>query len=74
MIRVRHLRLTCDQLWVNARLARINGRWIASADTPDGPTLACAFSASDALAEALRPFDGLVEELLGSLPDYVLQG
>jgi hypothetical protein len=26
-------------LWVEVRLTHIDGRWIASADTPDGPSL-----------------------------------
>ena len=31
------LRLTCSVFWVDVRLREINGRWIASADTPDVP-------------------------------------
>src|SRR5919106_4403297 len=30
-------RLKRHALWVNVRLREMNGRWLASADTPDGP-------------------------------------
>jgi hypothetical protein len=33
------LRLTCAVFWVDVRLQEINGRWIASAGTPHGPSL-----------------------------------
>src|SRR5919106_4976704 len=33
------LRLRCSAFWVDVRLREINGRWIASADTLDGPSL-----------------------------------
>ena len=45
-----------------------NGRWIASADTPDGPSLGCGTDAFEALWQALEPFEGVVGELLASLP------
>ncbi len=32
------LRLTCSSFWVDVRLRELNGRWIASADTPDAPS------------------------------------
>lgn len=32
------LRLVCSPFWVDVRLRETNGRWIASADTSDGPS------------------------------------
>ena len=34
-----YLRLSCTEFWVDVRLAAMNARWLASADTPDGPSL-----------------------------------
>jgi hypothetical protein len=62
------LRLTCSPFWVDVRLREINGRWIASADRPDGPSLGLGQRAIDAVAQALEPFDGIVDELLASVP------
>ena len=62
------LRLTCTDFWVDVRLREVNGRWIASADTPDGPSLGLGLEAVDAIQQALEPFDGIVDELLASLP------
>jgi hypothetical protein len=62
------LRLTCSAIWVEVRLREINGRWIASADTPDGPSLGLGLEARDAVEGALEPFAGIVDELLASLP------
>lgn len=63
------LRLHCTLFYVDVRLREFNGRWVASADTPDGPTLGWGMSAVDALWMALEPFDGVIEELLASLSD-----
>ena len=63
------MRLTCAPLWVDVRLREIDGRWIASADTPDGPSLERGEQAIDAIAAALEPFEGIVDELLASVPD-----
>ena len=63
------LRLGCSALWVDVRLREINGRWIASADTPDGPSLGLGERAIDAVEQALEPFEGIVSELLASVPD-----
>jgi hypothetical protein len=30
------MRLTCSQFYVDARLTEVDGRWLASADAPDG--------------------------------------
>lgn len=62
------LRLTCSAFWVDVRLREINGRWIASADTPDGPSLGLGEQEMQAIEEALRPFEGIVNELLASVP------
>jgi hypothetical protein len=63
-------RLTCSAsaFWVDVRLREINRRWIASADTPDGPSLGLGQRAVDAIEGALEPFEGIVDELLASLP------
>jgi hypothetical protein len=53
---------------VDVRLSQIEGRWLASADTPDGPSLGYAFDALAALYLALDPFQPAVDELLASLP------
>ena len=50
------LRLTCSAFWVDVRLREINGRWIASADTPDGPSLGLGELALEAIEQALEPF------------------
>jgi hypothetical protein len=62
------LRLSCSSFWVDVRLREINGRWIASADTPDGPSLGLGLDAVEAIEHALVPFEGIVDELLASLP------
>lgn len=62
------LRLTCSAFWVDVRLLEINGRWIASADTPDGPSLGLGERAIEAIENALEPFDGIVEELMATVP------
>ena len=62
-------RLQSEGFWVDVRLFEVNGRWIASADTVDGPTLGCGTDAFAALWHALEPFDGVVVgALLASLP------
>jgi hypothetical protein len=62
------LRLTCSSSWVDVRLREINGRWIASADTPAGPSLGLGLEAVEAVEHALLPFEGIADELLASLP------
>ena len=61
-------RLQCDAFWVDVRLLEVNGRWIASADTVDGPTLGLGTDAFAALWQALEPFAGVMADLLASLP------
>jgi hypothetical protein len=62
------LRLSCSTFWVEVRLLEINGRWIASADTLNGPSLGLGKGAIEAVEQALEPFAPLVEELMESLP------
>lgn len=38
-VSVRSVRLTCSEFYVDARLTEVEGRWLASADTPDGPSM-----------------------------------
>jgi hypothetical protein len=63
---VMHYRLSCRWVWVDVRLLTVGGRWIASADTTDGPSLGCADNPVAALWQALQPFDGVIDELLAS--------
>lgn len=58
----------CSDFWVDVRLLEVNGRWIGSADTVDGQSLGCGTTSFDALWQALEPFDGIIGELLASLP------
>ena len=41
---------------------------IASADTPDGPSLGLGERAFDAGEQALAPFEGITDELIASVP------
>ena len=61
-------RLSCSSFWVDVRPRELNARWIASTDKPDGPSLGIGEGAIEAVEEALAPFDGIVDELLASLP------
>jgi hypothetical protein len=63
-----HGRLYSQYFWVDARLSRQNGRWIASIDTPDGPSLGWGRTALSAMIGALEPFDGMAMDLLHSAP------
>ena len=67
------IRLTSSVFWVDVRVLEINGRWIASADTLDGPSLGTGEVATDAIRMALEPFDGMVDELLASVPSGSLR-
>jgi hypothetical protein len=68
-LRRHHLRLACRYLWVDCWIASVGGNWIASADTPEGPSLGWGNTPREALTEALRPFEGIIDELLDSAPD-----
>lgn len=50
------------------RLLELDGRWLASAMTPQGPTLGCGLSAFEALWIALHPYERVIGELLSSMP------
>lgn len=63
-----HGRLYCQYFWVDTRLSRANGRWLASVDTPDGPSLGWGRTAVSAMILALEPFEGMTMELLHSAP------
>jgi hypothetical protein len=65
---VMHYRLHSTAFWVDVRLLEVHGRWIASADTSDGPSLGCGCGPFEALWGALEPFDFVVDELLASMP------
>jgi hypothetical protein len=69
MMRVRELRLHSSWLLVKVRLLHLDGRWLASADTPDGPSLGLGRLPEEALFQALEPFAGIVEELMETVPD-----
>ena len=68
------MRLTCETFEVDVRLAHVNGRWVASADTPAGPTLGLGWLPREALEEALFPFGRVAEELLDDVPDVQYWG
>jgi len=57
-VAVRTLRLSYSEFYVDARLTEVQGRWLASADTPDDPSVGTGDTPVDALMEALRPFEG----------------
>jgi hypothetical protein len=67
------LRLSCRWFWVDVRVAAINGRWIASADTPHGPSLGVGWTPRQALISSLEAFEGVVDELLHTAPDELLE-
>lgn len=67
-----YLRLSCRALWVDVRVAGMNGRWMASADAPDGPSLGLGWTPRQALTRALEPFDGMIEDLLETAPEDLL--
>ena len=66
---VRTMRLVCSGFSADVRLTQFRGRWVASADTPQGPSLGLGWFPIDALEDALEPFDAFVEELMTSVPD-----
>ena len=55
---------------VDVRVLQVDGRWIASADTPDGPSLGSGAGPFEARREALQPFEGVMDELLASMPAF----
>lgn len=67
-MRVREIRLLSSLFWVDVRLSQLDGKWLASADTPDGPSLRLGRLPHLALVQALAPFAGVVDELMESVP------
>jgi hypothetical protein len=51
---VAKMRLYCPEFWVDMRVTEFDGAWLASADTPDGPTLGLAVGAVEAIGRRLR--------------------
>jgi hypothetical protein len=66
--RVRRLRLRCDLFFVDAQLIELDGKWLAAVETVGGPSLGWGRSRDAALVMALEPFDGMIDELLASVP------
>jgi hypothetical protein len=54
--------------FVDAHLLELNGRWLATVETPQGPSQGWGRSRDAALVMALAPFDGIVDELMASAP------
>jgi hypothetical protein len=48
--------------------ARSTGAGSPPADTPDGPSLGLGLEPREAIERALKPFEGIVDELLASVP------
>lgn len=71
-MRVRQLRPTSSLFWVDVRLVRLDGKWLASADTAVGPSLGLGRLPHEALIHALQPFDGVVDEPMDTVPDELL--
>lgn len=69
MTSVRTMRLVCSGFWADVRLTQLRGRWVASADTPNGPSIGLGWFPVDALEDALAPFDGFAEELMATIPE-----
>ena len=66
------LRLSCSWFWVDIRLNALNGRWVASVDLPDGPSVGTGSTPREAITQSLEGFAGVVDELLASAPDGLL--
>lgn len=71
---IRSFRLVASEFWVDVRLICIDGRWIASADTPHGPSLGLGRYPREALAHSLTWFEPATEELLESVPEILYWG
>ena len=69
MIRVHRLHLACASFWVDVRLLQADGKWLASADTADGPSIGLGWMPEEALMRALEVFGDVIDELLETVPD-----
>jgi hypothetical protein len=67
------MRLFCDDLWVDVRLTEFDGRWLASADAPEGPTLGWSTSPLAATIDALAPFGSRVDDLIMTAPPELFE-
>ena len=65
--------LSAGSLHVEVRWVHINQRWLASADTPRGPSLGCGLTPLAALWRALAAYPERIDALLISLPQDVLR-
>ncbi|HEX6139577.1 MAG TPA: hypothetical protein VF013_03835 [Candidatus Limnocylindria bacterium] len=54
---------------VEVRLTRVQGRWLASAQTLEGPTLGRDHSPFLAVSQALEPLGGQLMDVLGAMRD-----
>ena len=61
------LRLRCAEFYVDLRLLGVDGRWMAVADTPDGPSVGWGPLPINAAIMALEPFEGVLSELLSNV-------
>jgi hypothetical protein len=66
------VRLQCSWFWVDIRLNLVEGRWVASADLPEGPSLGVGETPRMAIADSLKGFEGVIDELLASVDPGVL--
>ncbi len=60
--------MKCEAFWVDVRLRQVTGTWVASADTPDGPSIGVAMAVEAAVRDALEPFAAVADELIASAP------
>jgi len=49
-------------------LTAVEGRWVTSADAPEGQAFGTGETPVDALMEAPQPLEGAIDELLACLP------
>ena len=71
---MRTLRLELETISVDVRLLQINRCWLASTDTPQGPTLGCGKDPLAALCVALDPFQPAIDPLLDRLAALIEVG
>ena len=69
MSRLHRTRLRTHDFWIDVRWASFGDCWIASADTPDGPTLGVGWTPHEALSTALEPFDGAKIDVISAKAD-----
>ncbi len=62
------MRLVCRESCADVRVAQIRGRSVASADTPNGPSLVLGRYPMQAQAHAFEPIDRHLDDLLATVP------